>query len=206
VSFFLIPQLITATLEAAINKLSQLDPTFTDRCKPLVGKRLTAEIAELKVPLTFVVNEHRISVLSTKNEACDCAIKTSLSALKELKDPNQITRLIKNGELELTGDIQVAQSVSQLLKETDIDWEEHLSEYLGDGLAHKVASRFKNFGQLLNEKGQDFDRIIAEFAQDEGKVAPHPAQMRDFGDKVNQTRAKVDRLAAKIANMSPRKR
>jgi ubiquinone biosynthesis protein UbiJ len=100
----------------------------------------------------------------------------------------------------------VAQSVSQLLKETDIDWEEHLSEYLGDGLAHKVASRFKNFGQLLNEKGQDFDRIIAEFAQDEGKVAPHPAQMRDFGDKVNQTRAKVDRLAAKIANMSPRKR
>ena len=205
-SFFLFPQLITSTLEAAINKLADLDPTFKSRCQPLLGKRLMVEIKEVKVPLTFVVTEQRINVLSSKDEQNDCAIKTSLAALKELKDPNQITRLIKDEQLSLTGDLNVAQQVSQLIKETDIDWEEHLSEYLGDGLAHKVATRFKHFGQLLAQKNQDFERVIAEFAQDEAKVTPHPAQARDFSQKVNQTRAKVDQLAAKVAKMSQRKR
>jgi ubiquinone biosynthesis protein UbiJ len=202
VSFFLIPQLITSTLEAAVNKLAKLDPTFTRRCQPLVGKQLMVEIEELKVPLTFVVGEQRISILSSKDEPSDCAIKTSLSALKELKDPNQITRLIKDSQLSLEGDIHLAQQVSQLIKETKIDWEEHLSDYLGDAMAHKIATRFKHFGELLASKNQDFDRIITELAQDEIKVAPHPAQTRDFSQKVNQTRAKVDKLAAKIAGMS----
>jgi ubiquinone biosynthesis protein UbiJ len=206
VSFFLFPQLITSTLEAAINKLADLDPTFQSRCKPLLSKRLMVEIKEVKVPLTFIVTEHRITVLSSKDEENNCAIKTSLAALKELKDPNQITRLIKEDQLTLTGDLSVAQQVSQLVKETKIDWEEHLSEYLGDSLAHKVATRFKHFGQLLEQKNQDFERIITEFAQDEVKVAPHPAQARDFSQKVNQTRAKVDQLAAKVAKMSQRKR
>lgn len=193
-------------LEAAVNKLSTLDPTFTARSQSLVGKRLLVEVKEAKVPLTFVVGEKRIDVLSSKGEDNDCAIKTSLSALKELKDPNQITKLIKEEELSLTGDLLVAQQFSQLLKETDIDWEEHLSEYLGDGLAHKVASRFAHFAAVLDSKNQDFDRIITEFAQDEVKVTPHPTEVVDHHKKVNQTRAKVDKLAARIANMSSRGR
>ncbi|MFT5161766.1 MAG: ubiquinone biosynthesis protein UbiJ [Alteromonadaceae bacterium] len=205
-SFFLFPQLITSMLEAAVNKLYKLDPTFAQRSSPLVGKRLLVEVAEAKVPLTFVVGLDRFNVLSRKSEENDCAIKTSLAALKELNDPNQITRLIKDGQLSLTGDLHVAQQFSQLLKETDIDWEEHLSEYLGDGLAHKVASRFRHFGQLLASKNQDFDRIITEFSQDEINVAPHPVAVVDHRQKVNQTRAKVDKLAARIAKMSSRDR
>ncbi len=201
-SFFLIPQLITSTLEVAVNKLSSLDPTFNHRLSPLVGRRLKVEIAELKVPLTFVVAEQKIHILSAKGEANHCAIKTSLSALKTLQDPNQITQLIKQGQLELTGDLQLAQQVSELVKQTDIDWEEHLSDYIGDGLAHKVTTRFKHFGGLLAQKNQDFSDIVSEFAQDEAKLSPHPQEMRQFSERVNQTRAKVDKLAAKIANMS----
>ncbi len=188
-----------------MNKLAKLDPTFSTRCQPLVGKRLLVEVKEAKVPLTFVVGEKRINVLSRKDEDNDCAIKTSLSALKELKDPNQITRLIKDEELSLTGDLQLAQQFSQLLKETDIDWEEHLSEYLGDGLAHKVATRFRHFAEVLDSKGEDFDRIITEFAQDEAKLTPHPTEVRDHYQKVNQTRAKVDKLAARVATFSAKK-
>lgn len=203
-SFFLIPQLITATLESAVNKLSSLDPTFNERSRHLVGRRLMVEVQELKVPLTFVVTEHKINVLSGKNEGNDCSIKTSLSALSELKDPNQITKLIKEERLELKGDLQLAQQVSELVKQTDIDWEEHLSQYLGDGLAHKVASRFKHFGQLLAQKNKDFEDVFTEFAQDEAQLTPHPQEVKQFSDKVGQTRAKVDKLAAKVAKMSQR--
>jgi ubiquinone biosynthesis protein UbiJ len=206
VSFFLFPQVITSMLEAAVNKLATLDPTFKTRCQPLVGKRLLVEVEEAKIPLTFVVTEQRIDVLSSKDEDNDCAIKTSLSALKELKDPNQITRLIKDGQLSLTGDLQVAQQFSELLKETDVDWEQHLSDYLGDGLAHKVAVRFRHFGEVLGSKQQDFSRIITEFAQDEAKITPHPLEVKEHHKKVNETRAKVDKMAARVAKMSSRNR
>lgn len=205
-SFFLIPQLITATLEVAVNKIASLDPSFSERSQALLGRRLMVEVEELKVPLTFVVTEQRINVLSARGETNHCSIKTSLSALKELKDPNQITKLIKEERLELNGDLQLAQQVSELVKQTEIDWEEHLSEYLGDGLAHKVTSRFKHFGQLLAEKNQDFADVFTEFAQDEAKLTPHPAEVKQFSDKVSQTRAKVDKLSARIAKMAERRK
>lgn len=204
-SFFLIPQLITATLEAAINKLSSLDPTFNERSQKLLGRRLMVEIEELKVPLTFVVTEQKINVLSGKNEPADCSIKTSFAALKELKDPNQITKLIKEGQLQLEGDLHLAQQVSELAKQTNIDWEEHMSQYLGDGLAHKVVSRFKNFGQVLAEKNRDFADIFTELAQDEVKVTPHPEEVQQFSDKVSQTRSKVDKLAARVQEMAEKR-
>jgi ubiquinone biosynthesis protein UbiJ len=210
VSFFLFPQLITSMLEVAVNKLSTLDPTFTQRSTPLVGKRLLVVVDEAKVPLIFVVGETRINVLSGKREAADdnndCAIKTSLAALKELKDPNQITRLIKQEELSLSGDLQVAQQFSQLLKETDIDWEEHLSEYIGDGLAHKVVSRFRHFSTIFDSKNQEFSRIITEFAQDEARLTPHPVEVKAFHSKISQTRAEADRLAARVASLSDKVR
>lgn len=202
-SFFLFPQLITSTLEAAINKLAELDDTFIQRCQPMLGKRLIVDIQEIKNPLLFVTCEQRISVMSAKREdSADCTIRTSLSALKELKDPNQITRLIKEGQLELIGDIQLAQQVSEVVSNTHINWEEHLSYYIGDGLAHKVATRFRHFGAILAQKNKDFTQMISELVQDELEVSPHKAQVDQFSQKVSETRSKVDKLAAKIDSMS----
>ena len=204
-SFFLFPQLITSTLEAAINKLAQLDDTFMDRCQPMLGKRLLVDIKEVKGPIAFITGEQKITVLSAKaDESADCTIRTSFSALKELKDPNQITRLIKDEHLELSGDIGLAQQVSTVIHETHVDWEEHLAYYLGDGLAHKIAHRFKYFGEVLAEKNSDFNRIFTELMQDELKVSPHPSELQQFSQRVSDTRAKVDKLAAKVAQMSSR--
>lgn len=206
-SFFLFPQLITSTLEAAINKLTELDNTFMRRAQVMLGKRLMVEIKEISGPIILVTGEDKISVMTAKaDDLADCTIRTSLAAMKELKDPNQITRLIKEGQLEIKGDITLAQQVSTLINETHVDWEEHLSYYLGDGLAHKVAHRFKHFGDILAQKNSDFSKIITELAQDELKVTPHPAEVNKFSSKVSDTRAKVDKLAAKVAKMAQQRK
>lgn len=206
-SFFFFPQLIISSIEAAINKLAELDNTFMQRAQPMLGKRLMVEIKEISGPIILVTCEDKISVMTADaDDSADCTIRTSLTAMKELKDPNQITRLIKEGELEIKGDIALAQQVSTLISETHVDWEEHLSYYLGDSLAHKIAHRFKNFGEILAQKNSDFSKIIAELLQDELKVAPHSSEVHNFSSKVSDTRAKVDKLAAKVAKMAQQRK
>lgn len=206
-SFFLFPQLITATIESAINKLSKLDESFFTRCQVVLGKRLLVDIQELKTPIVLICGEDKITVLTAEADqladgSIDCSIKTSLSVMKELTDPNQITRLIKDGHLALDGDIGLAQQVSVIINETDIDWEEHLAYFIGDGLAHQIVTRFRQFSDLLEEKNTDLTRILTEFAQDEWQVSPHPDELQQFSRDVSDTRAKVDRLATKLGQVS----
>ena len=198
-------QLFTGGLEKAINHLISLDPDAAENLSVLAGKRLRVTIKELPWPLVFAFSD-QVDVLAAEDEGhkdqADCSLRLSLATMESLQNPSLITKLIKQDKLTLDGDIHVAQGFSNLIKQLNIDWEEQLSRYTGDVLAHSVFSFGKSAMAKAKEKADALLTTLAEGALEEKKLAAHPIAVVDFCDQVQALRADTDRLEARLNALS----
>ncbi len=209
-------QLVSASIERIINHLLKLDSDSKAALAKLKGKRLTVKLREFPWPLTFVfsdkvdvlVNESfdnqsqkeqaNISLQDTASANQDCRIELSFSALQTIQDSSQITGLIQRNELKLDGDLSVAQGFGDLIKNIDIDWEEQLSKYTGDVIAHSVFNAGKQAARKINKHTKALLTILSEGAIEEKNIAAHKLLVEDFCSDVNQLRSATERLEARL--------
>lgn len=191
--------LLCGLLETGVNKLHQLDSSAQQRRKMLDGVIIAVTLKELNKPLYFVISKQQIDILAKYEGQADCFIRLNLSALKELQNNHQLTRLIKSEQLEVEGDIQLVQQFAQLLTEMDIDWEEFLSSKVGDVLAHKFCYHAKQCQQGLSQQLQKIEKHSAQFITEELKLAPGPLQVAYFCEQVSELEKQCLQLEARIA-------
>ncbi|MBU2878849.1 MULTISPECIES: ubiquinone biosynthesis accessory factor UbiJ [Alteromonadaceae] len=196
-------QLVSSGIERIFNHLLKLDPSSVFALKKMVGKQLSVDIHELPWTLTFSFSDQVDVLVAMPDEEIntDCHLALSLSTLQKLKDTSQITRLIQNGELVLEGDVAIAQQFSQLMTELDIDWEEQLSKYTGDMLAHKTFRAGKKLIQTAKSQANRLAVTLADAAIEEKRIAAPAILVVDFCDQVNELRSATDRLAAKLSRL-----
>jgi ubiquinone biosynthesis protein UbiJ len=189
----LLPQLICATLEKVLHKVVAMDPESPALLQKVQGKQLALQLQEL--PWRFVLSATADTLLLNQhNEKADCVIITDLATLQKLQDPSQLTRLIKQDKLQIEGDIQVAQQFSSMMQQLNPDWEQHLSGWLGDALAHKVATAIKQLQLYIQTQLLQMEQAAVELAQDELALSPTQAEMDQFSRDVSQLQARLEQL------------
>ena len=186
--------LVCGLLETTVNKLQQLDASALQRRKQLNGTIIGVLLKELNKPLYFVISTQQIDILSKYEGQPDCFIRLNLSALQELQNNHQLTHLIKTEQLEVEGDINTVQRFASLITEMDIDWEEHLSAYLGDVLAHKLCYQFKQCRQNLSSQIKKIEKHSAEYITEELKLAPGALEVMYFCEQVNDIQKQAEAL------------
>jgi ubiquinone biosynthesis protein UbiJ len=198
-------QLLNSAIEKLLNQLLKLDPDSQQRLKPLAGKQLVVSLKEFPWPLLFVFST-QVDVLSAEpadeqDVPADCRISLSLDSLQTLQDSSQLSQLIQQNKLQLEGDIHVAQHFSALLQDLDIDWEELLSDYVGDVVAHQSFYSARTLFDQAQAKITQFSAMFAEAAVEEKGLAAHPVAVDKFCSQVNELRSDTERLAARLAQL-----
>jgi ubiquinone biosynthesis protein UbiJ len=196
-------QLLSSGLEQVLNKLLKLDPQSAAKLRKLQGRNLQVRIRELPWPIIFHFSED-ISlgiVLHEESEEgrADCLIELNIETLPLLQDSSQLSSLIQQQKLILVGDIYVAQSFSNLIKELDIDWEDELAKLSGDVFAHQTFSSVKTLMAEGKEFFQQSRDIWAERLTKEGAVGINQAELEKFSEEVIKVRSATERLAARLA-------
>jgi ubiquinone biosynthesis protein UbiJ len=187
----LLPQLLCAVAEKTMARLIAMDPQAASRLSRLYGKQLSFRLREW--PVTLVLSASAQGILFNQHdEAVDCAIATDLASLRLLRDPSQLTKLIKADALQIDGDIQVAQQYSHFFQQLEPDWQQTLSAYVGDAAAHKIALSLHQIQQYLSDKTADLQQLSAELAQDELQLTPTAIEMTRFSGAVSELAARVD--------------
>ena len=171
--------LVIAGIEAVINQLINADKQTKQKLASLQGKSLQVNIAECPKPLYFIFSS-QIDVLTHFDADADCVMDMKLSTLPRLQDNSQFTQLIKDEELDIQGDPMVASKFSMLLRELDIDWEEHLSRFTGDIGAHKLVQGAKTSRSWLLRNSEIARMNIAEYLIEEIRLAPGCVRDRKF--------------------------
>ncbi|WP_409439008.1 SCP2 domain-containing protein [Psychromonas sp. GE-S-Ul-11] len=192
--------LLCGLLETSVNQLHQLDSSAISKRKQLNGTIIAASLQEIDLPLYFIISEQQVDVLNQFEGQPDCTIKVSFQALNKLQDNRQLTQLIKSGELEVDGDIQLVQKFAMLLTDMQIDWEEHLSQKVGDVIAHKLCQHAKTAFQTTQFQYKRIETQSALYVTEEIKLAPSALEVAYFCDQVSSLATDADLLLNKINN------
>ena len=207
-------QFMTSGIELALNQLLRLDEDSQKRLKKLSGKSLQVTIKELPWPLLFSFSEQidiRAVMPSDKDlepttETVDCLIELNLETLPKLRDSSQLTQLIQQKQLNLIGDIYVAQTFSALIKELDIDWEEQLSGYTGDVVAHQTFASMRTLFDTAKTQIEQGAIELSERLTQSDSIAVKPSEMFEFSKNVSELRSDAERLSARLALLEQAKK
>ena len=200
------PGLFRITLEVLLNAVLALDDTANQRIRPLSGKKITIWLTEFPRPytLTFAAKVEVTAGGDTyEPREEDCRLQLSIFTVQALQDNSNIMHLIKEDKLQIEGDIGVAQQFGALLQGLDIDWEEHISKYLGDVAAHRVCNFASELRTTIERSGKRARQIVKEAAIEEKHLTPHQLQVDEFVNAVHSVRTGVERLEARIAQLLP---
>ncbi|MEH0743272.1 SCP2 domain-containing protein [Vibrio cholerae] len=195
--------LMTAVIETSLNTLIQDDPDLVRRLARLKGQVIQVHLKEFDKRLTFVFSQ-QVDVLAHYEGTPDCTLSLNVSVLPELKDQSNITKLIKQDKLELDGDIQLAQSFSQLITQCKPDIEEWISRVTGDVVAHTLVQGVTQIGQFARTQFRHQQDYLAQVVTEEWRLAPPPLEVAHFCDQVDEIKSQAARVEAKLNQLLER--
>ncbi|MFV8983020.1 ubiquinone biosynthesis protein UbiJ [Serratia sp. IR-2025] len=194
----LLTPLLTGVLETSLNSLLFRDRSMKAARQRLAGKVLRIELQELSSPLVLLFSEQRVDVLGQSEDRADCTVQTRVPVLLKLRDRQQLSPLMRSGELIVEGDIQVVQQLVGLLDLAEWDPAEWLAPYVGDIAAQGVSQIVGKGLGLLKSGLQSQQRYVAETLTEEWRMAPGPLEVVWFNEEVDATVRSVDALIARL--------
>lgn len=193
-------QLIHSLIEPIANKLLAQDTSAQKKLVKLENKAFAVKLTNLSIQVKLSVIQQKLR-FSTNLEEADCTIITTSEQLKQLSDASVLTKLIREDKLSLEGDLAIAQAFSSLLLDNNIDWQQTLSQYVGDGMAYRILSTAKGLKTFTQQKSTDLTYTTSSLLTDEINVAVTEQQVLEFSNQVDQLSASTERLVAEIQQL-----
>ena len=197
----LLPQVVTASLELIINKALALNENKALSFAAISQKTLTLELIELSFPISLTVNavsSPAVVIVRSQTDNSDCTINTSISTLRKLKANQSLTQLIKQDELDVTGDIKIAQQFANITQSLAIDWQSELAKHLGDVPTHKLLHFGNKVTKSLFATGNQVEADICEYLVHEKRLVVTTSQINTFNQQAKDIASKVDSLSRRI--------
>lgn len=101
-------------------------------------------------------------------------------------------------DMEISGDTNLAQRFQEILRQVEIDWEEHLSYWIGDIAAHQVGRLFRTTRSYLQETRATIGMNISEYLRYEKGILPVRDDVTAFVSAVDVLRDDVERLQQRL--------
>lgn len=199
-----LPTAVTASIEAALNAVLQLDEDTVARLARLQGKVIAIEFSGLDVALYLIPEADRLTVYGRFEGEADTTLRGAPLALMRMGLTKHAGDVLFAGDVEISGDVELGQEFSEILDALDIDWEEHLSHITGDLVAHKAGNVIRNViswgRQTVDTLGQD----VTEYLQEENEALPNRDEVEAYLSMIDELRTDVDRMEARVQRLQSR--
>ncbi len=172
-------------------------------CLELSGTVVAIRISDTALAVYFVVSDDTLDIHTVAQAEPDVIISGSLITLMSMAGQSG-EAAIRDGSLELSGDVELAGQFQQLLSCARPDLEEELSSVFGDVAAHSVAEFAGSLGRWGRHARSTMGSNIREYLQEESRDAPSRYEVEKFDTNVNALRDDVDRLEARLNRLSDR--
>nr|WP_257626004.1 ubiquinone biosynthesis protein UbiJ [Enterobacter roggenkampii] len=167
----------------------------------LNGKVLRIVLKEFSTPLVLVFSERQLDVLGAWEGDADCSVITHMSVLPKLRDRQQLTALIRSGELEVEGDIQVVQNFVALTDLAEFDPAELLAPFIGDIAAEGIGKVLHGGASFARKSLLRQQRYAAEVLTEEWRMAPGPLEVAWFAEETAAVELAVDALTKRLEKL-----
>lgn len=170
----------------------------------LEGRSIEVRITDSPLALRMSVAGGRVAVGPAGGEAAPDVLLEggALSILALLRgDPQQP---IREGNVRLTGDTELAGQFRELFRLTRPDIEEELSTVLGDPLAHQVGELARGVENWSRRARASVGRSLGDYLKEERRSLPARAEVDEFVEAVDTLANDVERAAARLEHLRTR--
>lgn len=189
-----------SAIEVALNRVLAQQESVLAQCAELYGQNIGLKFTDFNRTLVFAPHAKGITVLAppqlSEDAEINATIETTLVALGRAAVQKDQAGLPDG--MRLTGDTEVARQFSEILQQLDIDWEEHVAKQFGDVVAHQLGEGVRSLFSWGKSVADSLSRDAAEFVREEAQQTPHPDEVAEFVDEVDELRSATDRLEARI--------
>ncbi len=189
---------ILTALTAAIRRYLQLDPHTTTRLRTLAGKVVKMELIGWNIHFYLLPDETGIRLLRDYTGEVDATVRGSPLSLLRMSFARDEKKVQLANSLEITGDVELAQTLSHIIQQCQVDWEEPLSHVTGDVVAHQLGNIVRRARRWFGEVTPNLSQNMTEYLQEEIQLVPPRQEVEDFFSGVHSLRDHVERLAARV--------
>lgn len=187
---------VQSTLQTLINRYLSLDKEIEQKLKPLRGKILEIHIRKTPFHYGFLFAKNNIEIIAPEKITADASISGDLPTFLKLFRSSSLANMSK---LTITGDQAFSENAYHVLHDLDIDWEELLSHYTGDIIAHRVGQCVQGFQKWFQRGTDSFKTSLTEYLQEELRYFPSAAEIDDFMNEVDELQHSLERLTTRLS-------
>ena len=166
-------------------------------CAKLDGTVIAVRVSNTALAAWFIAHEEELELRTDYDGEPDVLISGSLLTLARMAGESGLGAL-RDGSLELTGDAHRAEQFQRMLAFAKPDFEEELSNMVGDAAAHRVGEMVRGIGKWGRDARSTMGANIREYLQEESRDTPSRYEVERFTEQVGDLRDDVERLAARI--------
>lgn len=190
-------------LERLVNRLLSLDREALDELAGLSGKVVQVELINTTQPVVSLkIEQYGIQVDADYAGTGDVLIRgTPLDLLVYMRSSGD-SRAAVTGNMEIKGDLGLAQDFQRLLHRLEIDWEEQAARLVGDTLARKASNIARAGVDFLRQLKNKIEMDLSEYALYETEVLPDRDEVEHFNNSVDVLRDDLERLKQRYYRIS----
>lgn len=191
-------------LERLLNKILALDEETLEALAGLDGKVIGLEFSQTRLRFFLLPGAWGLRIQTDLEAGPDVWIKgTPANFLKLLRAARAEAPGLP-ADLQIMGDIALAQRFQAILRALDIDLEGPLARLAGDTLAVQISRLASGAGRYFRDSGRSLALNLSEYLRFEIQLLPDDLQVREFCDAVDTLRQDADRLEQRLARLEQR--
>jgi len=189
--------LLLGSAEKMLNKVLSLDEETLASLATLAGRVIEIDVLNTEFRMFILPSEKGISLETGYEGKAEVAIKGTPLALLEMIT----TAKFGAGDVEINGDVGLAQKVQSIFRGMEIDWEEYLSHFVGDIAAHKLGNFLKGMNRFVKASGKTIGMDISEYLRYEKEALLDKTEVDEFNRAVDVLRDDVERLQKRLERL-----
>jgi len=191
-----------AGAEQAINKALEYDPASRAALAGLSEHVLAVTVEPTDLTVYLALGGDSVELRQHFEGEPSVHVRGPLPALMRLASGHQGN--LKTTGVQISGDSGVLLELRGILQNLELDWEEALSQLLGDVAGHGTAQALRQAGRWLRDRGASSRRLLGEFITEELRMLPPRQELDDFYRAVDDVRFDLDRAEARLRQLSAR--
>lgn len=190
--------ILLPALEKIVNAALKNDPDALTKIASIKNQVIKIHCEDWKMTFYIVPSENGLQLHQKYFRADNTAITGTLNNFLNLFLKGADTKNLFHYPVEITGNTHNIEVLRDTFQSIDIDWEEKLSHYLGDVLAHKICTKIKKARNAIENSGEKLTEQAAEYIHYEAKNLVSKKQAEQFYKDVAKLRNDVERLESRL--------
>ncbi len=186
----------------AFDEILKNHPELMDEFRAFEGSIILIDLINTNTRIYLLISETGMKISNQPVKKPDLSIRATPLELFQYLFRARNNTISASGEIELSGNIGLAQKIQNLFVKFEVDWEDKVSQVMGDELSHSLFFAMNKIIKNIKYGKRELEINFAEVLKYEKEIVIDQQELMTFNKSVDQLRDDVEKLNFRVNRLS----